>query len=217
MKWAVRLLRVREEINLHFQESRRTHGKTRGERIASYLTDEQRSQAGWIGASKCEVIFERALSICLVLIIIGCATGISRQVRSQVTYNGPFAELQKAPDEHLGEIVILGGKIIETKGSETSSEITVLQLPLDRKDRPQEGDRSEGRYLVRSEQFLDPAIYQEGSLLTVVGRLSTSEVRSIGGFQYVYPLVEAIEIKLWPRTRQATPSIHFGVGVGTWF
>ncbi len=41
------LIRVREEINLHFQESRRTHGKTRGGRIASYLSDEQRSQAGW--------------------------------------------------------------------------------------------------------------------------------------------------------------------------
>ncbi|MBN1843719.1 MAG: tetratricopeptide repeat protein, partial [Deltaproteobacteria bacterium] len=48
---------------LHFQESRRTHGKTRGGRIASYLTDEQRSHAGWIGASKCEVIFERALRL----------------------------------------------------------------------------------------------------------------------------------------------------------
>ena len=58
----IQSLRVREETNLHFQESRRTHGKARGGRIASYLTDEQRSQAGWIGASKCEVIFERALN-----------------------------------------------------------------------------------------------------------------------------------------------------------
>jgi len=30
-------------------------------RIASYLNDEQRSQAGWIGASKCEVVSERTL------------------------------------------------------------------------------------------------------------------------------------------------------------
>ena len=57
-------LRVCEEINLHFQESRRPHGKARGGRIAGYLTDEQRSQAGWIGVLKCEVIFERALSFC---------------------------------------------------------------------------------------------------------------------------------------------------------
>jgi len=55
-------VRVRSKINLHFQVLRRTHGKARGGRIAGYLTNEQRSHAGWIGASKCEVIFERALS-----------------------------------------------------------------------------------------------------------------------------------------------------------
>ncbi|MBW2739956.1 MAG: hypothetical protein JRE64_14175 [Deltaproteobacteria bacterium] len=51
-------LGVRSKINLQFQALRRSHGKTQGGRIASYLTDEQRSHAGWIGASKCEVIFE---------------------------------------------------------------------------------------------------------------------------------------------------------------
>jgi len=53
--------RIRPKINLHFQVSRRSHDKALGGRIASYLTDEQRSHAGWIGASKYEVIFERAL------------------------------------------------------------------------------------------------------------------------------------------------------------
>lgn len=156
----------------------------------------------------------RFLGTCLILLILGCASGISRQVRSQVTYSGSFAQLQTAPAEHVGEIVMLGGKIIQTRGSALGSEITVLQLPLGRRDRPQDGDRSEGRYLVRSEQFLDPSIYQKGSGLTVVGRLSDSEVRAIGGFRYVYPLVEAIEIKLWPRTRRISPSVHFGIGVG---
>ena len=65
-----RSLRVREEINLHFQEARRPHGKARGGRIAGYLTDEQRSQAGWIGALKCEVIFEGALRLFLVLLTV---------------------------------------------------------------------------------------------------------------------------------------------------
>jgi len=156
----------------------------------------------------------RFFGTCLILLVLGCASGISQQVRSQVTYSGSFAQLQTAPDEHMGEIVMLGGKIIETTGSTTASEITVLQLPLGRRDRPRDGDRSEGRYLVRSEQFLDPAIYQKGSRLTVVGRLSGSEVRSIGGFQYVYLLVEAIEIRLWPRTRRVSPNVHFGIGVG---
>ena len=51
-------LRVHEEINLHFQKSRRQHGKARGERIAGYSNDEQHRQAGCIGLLKCEVIFE---------------------------------------------------------------------------------------------------------------------------------------------------------------
>ena len=159
----------------------------------------------------------RLLGICVVFLILGCATGISKKARSQVIYNGLFAELQTAADEHMGEIVILGGKVIETKGYPVFSEITVLQLPLGKKDRPQDGDRSDGRYLVRSEQFLDPAIYPQGSLLTVVGKLSGSEVRSIGEFQYVYPIVEAIEIKRWPQARKTSPGVHFGIGVGARF
>ena len=35
-------IRVREEINLHFQELRRPHGKARGRRIASYLVPERK-------------------------------------------------------------------------------------------------------------------------------------------------------------------------------
>ena len=159
----------------------------------------------------------RLLGICAILFMLGCATGISQQARSQVTYNGSFAELKTTPDEHVGEIVILGGKVIETRGYPTFSEITVLQLPLGKRDRPQDGDRSDGRYLARSEQFLDPAIYREGSLLTVVGRLIGSEVRSIGEFQYVYPVVEAIEIKAWPQARKALPGVHFGIGIGKSF
>ncbi len=158
----------------------------------------------------------RLVAICLILFILGCATGISHQTRSQVTYEGTFAALQKAPAKHTGEIIMFGGKVIETKGSQTSSEITVLQLPLDTRHRPKDGDQSQGRYIVQSEEFLDPAIYQAGSLLTVVGRVTGSELRSIGGFQYVYPLVEAIEIKPWPATGRKSPSFHFGIGVGTW-
>ena len=43
-------IRVRPKINLHFQVLRRPHGKAREGQIASYLTDEQRSHAGWIDA-----------------------------------------------------------------------------------------------------------------------------------------------------------------------
>lgn len=159
----------------------------------------------------------RLVGICLVLLMVGCATGVSKQARSQITYYGSFTALQTAPDKHVGEILMFGGKILKTSAYQSSSEITVLHLPLGSGNRPQDGDRSEGRYLIRSEQFLDPAIYQQGRLLTVVGKYSRSEGRSIGEFEYSYPVIEAIELKPWPWARRTSPSFHFGIGVGTWF
>ncbi|MBW1744300.1 MAG: Slp family lipoprotein [Deltaproteobacteria bacterium] len=113
---------------------------------------------------------------------------------------------------------MLGGKVLRTDASEATSEIAVLQLPLDTSNKPKDTDDSEGRFLIRSDKFLDPAIYEQGRPITVVGRLAGKQVRSIGGFEYVYPVVEATELKAWPWPRQKTsPSVHFGIGVGTWF
>jgi outer membrane lipoprotein len=112
---------------------------------------------------------------------------------------------------------MLGGRVLKTEAHESSSEIVVLQLPLDSSKKPKDGDESEGRFLIRSEKFLDPAIYQQWRLLTVVGKVSGKEVRSVGDFDYVYPVLEPIEIKPWPLGRKTSPSLHFGIGVGTWF
>lgn len=159
----------------------------------------------------------RLLGVWPVLLALGCVSGVSGQARSQVTYRGSFTEVQKAPEKYRGEVVMLGGKVIETKTDPTLSEIVVLQLPLGGNDRPEDTDRSEGRYLIRSDQFLDPAIYPKDGLLTVVGRLSGAEVRSIGGFQYTYPVVQAMEIRPWERRDKTSPGVHFGIGVGTSF
>lgn len=157
------------------------------------------------------------LCIFLITLSLGCAAGISPKVRSQVTYAGTFSDVQKAPDEYIGEIVIFGGKILNSQASPSASELTVLHLRIDSRDRPKDGDQSEGRYLIQSDQFLDPAIYKKEALLTVAGRITGGEVRAIGGFDYVYPKLKAIEIKLWPEAVRNYPRFHIGIGVGKTF
>jgi outer membrane lipoprotein len=159
----------------------------------------------------------KILSILLITLSIGCATGISPKVRSQVTHTGTFSEVQKAPDSYIGKIVIFGGKILSSQASPSASELTVLHLRIDSRDRPKSGDQSEGRYIIQSDQFLDPAIYKKETLLTVAGSISGSEVRAIGGFEYVYPKLKAIEIKLWPKVDRIYPRFHIGIGVGKTF
>ena len=157
------------------------------------------------------------IGIMFLLLFLGCAAGISPKVRSQVTYAGPFSDVQKAPDKYIGQVVILGGKIINSQASPSASELTVLHLHTDSRDRPKDSDQSEGRYLVQSDQFLDPAIYKKEVLLTVVGKITGGEVRAIGGFDYVHPKVKAIEIKLWPDAIRTYPRFHIGIGVGKTF
>lgn len=164
----------------------------------------------------------RKTSVTLVLLsalavaIIGCG-GISKEVRSQVTYTGAFSELQADPEQEVGETVIFGGKIIGNQVTDQGTQLMVLQLPLGGADRPRNNDLSKGRFLIRSKQFIDPAIYPDGTLITVVGRLAGSEVRTIGQMPYRYPVIEPLEIKKWPPETEASPRFHFGIGVGTVF
>ena len=157
------------------------------------------------------------LCVFFIMLVMGCAAGISQQSRSKVTYTGTFSALQKTPDVYKGEVIMLGGRIIETKASSPLSELIVLQLALGSSGQPVNSDQSEGRFIVQSKQLLDPAVYQKDMLLTVVGTLKGSKVLPIGDLEYTHPLVELIEIKLWPKGMQTRPIIHFGIGVGTSF
>jgi outer membrane lipoprotein len=159
----------------------------------------------------------KVLFFCLVLILAACGGGISRQARDQVTYTGAFADLQQAPAKFQGAMVLLGGKVVDTRAISDGTELVVLQLDIGSNDRPLDNDRSQGRFLVRSDRFIDPAIFPPGTLITVVGRLQGSETRPIGEMPYIYPVIAPAEMKKWPAGSDASPRFHFGIGIGTRF
>ena len=151
----------------------------------------------------------------LVFSFWACAAGISSQARSQVTFFDSFQQLQEQPEQYRGETAMLGGKIVSVRVEAGVTELVVLQLAMGNGTRPTDNDKSQGRFLVRSAQFMDPAIYPQGTLITVVGRIMGSETRDIGQMPYRYPVIDVIELKKWPADGQ--PRFHFGVGVGTRF
>lgn len=156
-------------------------------------------------------------AVILSVLMAACAGGISKQVRSQVTYTGGFADLQQRPDRYVGETVILGGRVIETRVAQGLTELVILHLELNSSDRPALKDQSQGRYLVQAQQFLDPALYPQGTLITVVGRVQGSEDRAIDRMTYAYPVIQLLEIKKWEPRDLQSPRFHFGIGVGTRF
>lgn len=158
-----------------------------------------------------------------VFIVVGMAvwvsgcSGVSKQARSQVTFAGTFAELQADPDQKLGETAMFGGRIIAAQVIDKGTELTVLQLELGSSDRPLNNDQSKGRFIIRSTQFLDPALYPEGTLITVVGKIAGSQERTIGQMPYRYPVIDPLEIKKWPVETDTSPRFHIGIGVGKTF
>lgn len=157
------------------------------------------------------------LLILLILVMLSCAGGMSRQARSKVSYFGSFEQLQREPDRYLQKTVMWGGRIIQTRPLKNATELVVLQLDLSSQDRPQDNDRSQGRFVAHSAEFLDPAIYPKGTLITVIGRLTGVDDRRIGEMDYQYPVIEVSEIKKWPSSERKSPQFHFGIGVGTHF
>jgi outer membrane lipoprotein len=157
------------------------------------------------------------LTIMALLLLVGCTHVISEETLKQVDMNATFAQVVKAPDAYRGKTVLFGGDIIETKTFADKSQIVVLQHPLDRRDRPVAGDVSEGRFIILTSGFLDPAIYGPGRQVTVAGKVVGKERHPMGEIEYTYPVIEKQGLYLWPveRPASAEPRWQFGVGVGT--
>lgn len=152
-----------------------------------------------------------------ILFLSACAGGLSQKARSQVTYSGTFQALQQQSYLHTSTVVVLGGKIISSEVSAADTRLLVLHLALDNSGRPRDEISSEGRFIIQTDQFTDPAIYPQGTLISVVGTVTGSEHRTIGQMDYEYPVIRLIEIKKWPPAESTEPRFHFGIGVGTYF
>lgn len=142
--------------------------------------------------------------------ISGCAPVFPKEVTDRVDRHVSFKELLRDPEKFKGSWVMLGGVIVSLKNVKEGTLIEVLQGPLDSDGRPLETDRTEGRFLVQSDQFLDSAVYHPGRLITFVGEIIGRKDMPIDEITYQYPLLADKVLHLWsPPTGP-----HFFLGIG---
>jgi len=158
----------------------------------------------------------RFFLLSIVLLLLGaCASGPSfdtRRVDLAVTPRSAVAEQPLTS----GQTVLWGGVILNTRNLESHTVLEVLAYPLNSNQMPQRGRDPLGRFILERQGFLEPASYAEGRMVTVVGTLERSESGTVGGSDYVYPVIEANELYLWPRDSEQynRSNVHFGIGVG---
>jgi len=139
--------------------------------------------------------------VLFLLMTFGCGYPISKNLRQEAQKNLSFSMVFEDPMAYRGTIVIWGGKIIKTLNRKQGTEILVLQIPLDWRERPEEDDSSRGRFIAKSSGYLDAAVYTAGRKITVAGEVVGKETWPVGEIEYTYPVVMIREIHLWAKEK----------------
>lgn len=132
----------------------------------------------------------------LLLLLSGCAHVLSKEALQAVDPAVEYAQVKADPEGWRGSTLVLGGRIIEVKIDRGGSTLEVLRYNLDRYGQPTAVDEAGGRFLVRSDRFLDPELYEAGRLVALTGTAEGSETRPLEGIDYVYPVFRLGEIRL---------------------
>ena len=156
-----------------------------------------------------------ALPLIAILGVVSCAPPFAKETLEKVDRSISFQELQRDPDTFKGRWVMLAGVIIETRNTKEGTTIEVLQRPMDRRGRPDETDVTEGRFIIRTDRFLDVAVYHRGRRIAVVAEVAGRKILPLGEIEYQYPVVVAKELHLWEPS--SGPQFFFGIGVSKGF
>lgn len=138
-----------------------------------------------------------ATLIAIALLASGCAAPISKGMLKEADESITLDKVRANPKAFEGKSVVWAGVILSTRPHEKGTVIEVLESPADYQKRPKNTDASRGRFLVKANRFLDPAVFCHGRDITVVGRITGTEAALIGDYAYTYPVLALEEYYLW--------------------
>ena len=131
------------------------------------------------------------------LLLSACA-GLPSAVRDAPAVDVSYYQASRDINSYKDVSVRWGGVIIDVENEEHSSLVQVLFHPLDYNGRPQLNKPGEGRFVVKSTEFLDPAVYAKDKEITVAGVIKGDIERTVGKRIIQVPLLSATAIYLWP-------------------
>lgn len=131
------------------------------------------------------------------LLLSACA-GLPAAVKDVPVTDVPYSQASQNPSGYKDTSVRWGGVIIDVDNEENFTLVQVLSYPLNFYGRPQLNKQSEGRFVVKSTEFLDPAVYAKDKEITIAGTINGDIERTIGKKAVRMPLLASKAIYLWP-------------------
>lgn len=148
-------------------------------------------------------------------LLAGCAstpkfdtTGVDRALTPRAVVDGAAYSPSRR--------VLWGGVIVATRNLRDQTQLEVLAYPLERDGEPDVAASPQGRFLLLRDGYLEPVDYAPGRQVTGVGTVAGVEKGKVGEADYLYPVMKAEQMYLWPKEQpyqQRNPNVHFGIGV----
>lgn len=145
------------------------------------------------------------IGLALLFLLGGCASTVPDVIRKAPEGDVQLGEVQRDPEAMRGALVRWGGQIVAVHNQPDETLVEIISRRLGSSGRPHEEDATMGRFLAKVKGFLDPAIYASGREVTVRGRIEGVVTRTLGEFQYRYPLVATQDLFLWPPRPEPLP------------
>ncbi|MDL1956323.1 MAG: Slp family lipoprotein [Candidatus Desulfofervidus auxilii] len=148
----------------------------------------------------------RIYIIIFILCLFSCTQIVPSELKQKIKDISIY-EVQKNPEIFKSKVVMWGGKILKGINKKEGTLLEILALPLDRQGRPKQTDKSEGRFLILYDGYLDVAIYSQGREITVIGEIEGIKKLPLGEIEYPYPILKVRKIHLW-KPQQKTIKIY---------
>lgn len=124
-------------------------------------------------------------------------------------------DVAATPENYRDQTVLWGGMILAVSNLADSTEVTILGYPLDRAQRPVPRAPTQGRFILVLPGYAESHDYPDGLFVTATGSLAGTRVGRVQESEYVYPLVRADHVHVWPAGYQFDqPTWRVGIGVG---
>ncbi len=144
-----------------------------------------------------------------VLLVVSACGPMAREWRQPADRQVSYAAAALNPSAYTGSVVIWGGTVQKARPVPGGMELLIAQAPLSDRKRP-DTQITEGDFLARSSQYVNPGAYQTGSIVTLVGEIIGEEKRDMGPTRYTYPVVEVKQLYVWKG--KVRPSIDLFSG-----
>jgi len=162
--------------------------------------------------------------VLVLLLMPGCASTrvVPDELKPLVDRTVTFREVIEAPESYQGRMLVVGGEVLKAKRLKDGTQIELLQLPLDKDERPiLNRQRSDGRFFAIQQAFLDPATIEAGTVMTIVGEVSEAKTDHLDDVEYRYPVLIVKHLHTWRDQSDgygraySYPRFSIGIGGGT--